>query len=319
MVRSVAFVLLAGLLVSPSSSARICGDVDSSGTVNDTLDYLAYFQELLGVAVGASIFDEGAADLDDVTGISFADAAIVANHIWGDDTLAYDCLPSSPPSFGAFAGPDLRILALTDIPDGVDTVSIELVLRRDLLALPFAGVNIPLLETSPEFAFAQVQYFPGTPVPTPLDVVARDFGHDTIQVAGVLPAIGPVFEQVILIDYVRVAPGVSDLIVQPVSSVNGQPLYVTPPESDLVVPSVVFTTLDYLTACCTNCGDVNLDGGVGLPDLSRLIDYLFITFAPLRCPSTTTCLANSDAPGLPDLASLIDNLFISFTPLPPCP
>ncbi len=70
--------------------------------------------------------------------------------------------------------------------------------------------------------------------------------------------------------------------------------------------------------CCVgSTGDVNCDGSVGLPDLSTLIDHLFITFTPLCCDGEGDVNADGSV-GLPDLSTLIDNLFITFTPLPPC-
>ncbi len=70
--------------------------------------------------------------------------------------------------------------------------------------------------------------------------------------------------------------------------------------------------------CCVGTtGDVNCDGSVGLPDLSTLIDHLFITFTPLCCEGEGDVNADGSV-GLPDLSNLIDNLFITFTPLPNC-
>ncbi len=71
--------------------------------------------------------------------------------------------------------------------------------------------------------------------------------------------------------------------------------------------------------CCVGSrGDFNCDGGVGLPDLSTMIDYLFISFTPLCCVEEAD-LNIDGAIGLPDLSLMIDHLFITFTPLPPCP
>ncbi len=73
--------------------------------------------------------------------------------------------------------------------------------------------------------------------------------------------------------------------------------------------------------CCVNDRG-NIDGSpddaVGLPDISVLIDHLFISFLPLVCPDEADLNEDGDI-GLPDLSRLIDNLFITFTPLPTCP
>ena len=70
--------------------------------------------------------------------------------------------------------------------------------------------------------------------------------------------------------------------------------------------------------CCTGrTGNVDCDGGTDISDLSTLIDYLYITFAPLCC----TGEANTDGqPGIDiaDLSVLIDFLYINFTPPATC-
>lgn len=74
------------------------------------------------------------------------------------------------------------------------------------------------------------------------------------------------------------------------------------------------------TPCCVGLsGNIDCsDGdGVDISDLSALIDYLYISFAPQCCPEE----ANTDGqPGtdIADLAALIDYLYVSFTPLAPC-
>ncbi|MBI5265732.1 MAG: hypothetical protein HY851_00725, partial [candidate division Zixibacteria bacterium] len=74
------------------------------------------------------------------------------------------------------------------------------------------------------------------------------------------------------------------------------------------------------TPCCAGLsGNIDCDqaGAVDISDLSRLIDYLFITFEPLCCVAE----ANTDAaPGVDigDLSRLIDYLFINFQPMAQC-
>ena len=74
-------------------------------------------------------------------------------------------------------------------------------------------------------------------------------------------------------------------------------------------------------ACCcigsTGNVDCDLNSGVDISDLSALIDYLYITFTPLCCPSE----ANTDSQtgvDIADLSALIDYLYISFTPVAGC-
>ncbi len=78
--------------------------------------------------------------------------------------------------------------------------------------------------------------------------------------------------------------------------------------------------IDLCASCCVGTvGDVNCDTFVGLPDLSTLIDHLFITFTPLCCPEAANVAAGDCIVSLPDLSALIDHLFITFSPLAPCP
>ncbi|UCC44623.1 MAG: serine hydrolase [Candidatus Zixiibacteriota bacterium] len=75
-------------------------------------------------------------------------------------------------------------------------------------------------------------------------------------------------------------------------------------------------------ACCcvTNTGNVDNDPGniCDIGDLTRLIDYLFISYEILDCPNE----ANTDGEGvidIGDLTRLIDYLFISYEPTAACP
>jgi hypothetical protein len=76
------------------------------------------------------------------------------------------------------------------------------------------------------------------------------------------------------------------------------------------------------SGCCVGLtGNVDCDllDGVDISDLTRMIDYLYISFAPLCCPGE----ANTDGDPLggvdiSDLTALIDYLYISFTPTAAC-
>lgn len=79
--------------------------------------------------------------------------------------------------------------------------------------------------------------------------------------------------------------------------------------------------------CCVGRrGDIDGEGDFNTPtlaDLSKLIDHLFISLAPLNCwEEGNVDESQPEGPGsvtLSDLSVLIDNLFISLTPTPPCP
>lgn len=74
------------------------------------------------------------------------------------------------------------------------------------------------------------------------------------------------------------------------------------------------------TSCCSGMrGNVDCDAGdnTDISDLSRLIDYLFISFSPLCCAEE----ANIDGTGaidISDLSRLIDYLFINLYPPESC-
>ncbi len=108
-------------------------------------------------------------------------------------------------------------------------------------------------------------------------------------------------------------PGSESVTVEPL--VFWDPEFTTIP--GIYTPQALPNTITF--GCCSGTtGDVNCDGSVGLPDLSTLIDHLFITFTPLCCDEEAN-IDGTGGVGLPDLSVLIDNLFISFTPLPSCP
>lgn len=72
--------------------------------------------------------------------------------------------------------------------------------------------------------------------------------------------------------------------------------------------------------CCTGSAgnvDCDLGGNVDISDLTRLIDYLYVSLSPLCCVGEANC---DGQPGvdIADLSALIDYLYISFTPPASC-
>ena len=77
-----------------------------------------------------------------------------------------------------------------------------------------------------------------------------------------------------------------------------------------------------LDCCHGNVGNVDCDpqNGIDISDLTRIIDYLYITFAPLCCPSSSNVDGSLEGNiDIADLTALIDFLYISFTAPLPCP
>ena len=79
---------------------------------------------------------------------------------------------------------------------------------------------------------------------------------------------------------------------------------------------------DACEGCCLgDAGNVDCDGSdqVDVGDLTRLIDYLFISYAPLCCPPEANC--DGSAGGVVDVGDITKlnaHLFITYEPLPPC-
>jgi hypothetical protein len=66
--------------------------------------------------------------------------------------------------------------------------------------------------------------------------------------------------------------------------------------------------------------DASADGVVTMGDLTRLIDYLFISLIPPDCMEEANVDLSADhLVTMGDMTVLIDYLYISYNPLPPCP
>ena len=74
------------------------------------------------------------------------------------------------------------------------------------------------------------------------------------------------------------------------------------------------------TPCCNGTvGNVDCDQGenVDISDLTRLIDYLYVSFQPLCCADEAN-IDGATGIDISDLTALIDNLYISFLPIGQC-
>ncbi|MBN1213409.1 MAG: hypothetical protein JXA92_12615 [candidate division Zixibacteria bacterium] len=75
--------------------------------------------------------------------------------------------------------------------------------------------------------------------------------------------------------------------------------------------------------CCvdytgnTNCSEFETPD---ISDITRLIDYLYLSHVPLCCPGEADVNASGDPePDISDITRLIDFLYLSHEPLPDCP
>ncbi|MFZ5981718.1 MAG: hypothetical protein ACOYVF_13930, partial [Candidatus Zixiibacteriota bacterium] len=75
------------------------------------------------------------------------------------------------------------------------------------------------------------------------------------------------------------------------------------------------------TGCCIGTtGDANCSGGdPDISDITRLIDYLYLSHAPLCCLEEADANGSGGEPDISDITKLIDNLYLSHSALPACP
>jgi len=80
---------------------------------------------------------------------------------------------------------------------------------------------------------------------------------------------------------------------------------------------------DSCSSCCIGTrGNVNCsaDEQPDISDITRLIDYLYISHAPLCCPEEADANGSGDPePDISDITKLIDHLYIGHSALAPCP
>ncbi|MFZ5981657.1 MAG: thrombospondin type 3 repeat-containing protein [Candidatus Zixiibacteriota bacterium] len=80
---------------------------------------------------------------------------------------------------------------------------------------------------------------------------------------------------------------------------------------------------DSCSSCCIGTtGNVNCSVGevVDISDITRLIDYLYISHAALCCPEEADANGSGDPePDISDITKIIDHLYIGHSALAPCP
>ena len=97
---------------------------------------------------------------------------------------------------------------------------------------------------------------------------------------------------------------------------------------DAITDNVLFVPwIGYVPSCCGQYtggypGNVNcdVDGKIGLADITRLIDHVYISKAELCCGENGNTYQDPDGKiNLTDITVLIDHVYISKDPLSPCP
>lgn len=80
--------------------------------------------------------------------------------------------------------------------------------------------------------------------------------------------------------------------------------------------------IGFRTGCCvgyTGNADCSAEEEPDISDITRLIDYLYLSHAPLCCMEEADADASGGEPDISDITRLIDYLYLSHTPLATCP
>jgi PKD repeat protein len=87
-------------------------------------------------------------------------------------------------------------------------------------------------------------------------------------------------------------------------------------------PAINSGSVTYVkTSCCEGVtGDADCSGGEpDISDITRLIDYLYLSHKPLCCLEEADVNASGGEPDISDITYLIDHLYLSHKALKPCP
>ena len=290
------------------------GDADPSGIVDmsDLISLMSYL--LQGGAPPANPLD---ADIDDYRMITLRDILYLHSHLHIDNTLPLTC----PPSLPALPEPDSTIVFgwLAEVPPDVSQIAVPLTLITpdELIGFNFplrvrVDGEVPAIDSvvfdaffdnndwiNSAGGFARIDQDSGTVL-----VMATSFWGEIYWPAGYNP---------VAVLYLTVEPAAQYRLVEidwtvltPVQPMIGDyqdaslyPVVIRPgifPDNsisagDAGMPGAFLPQSQPLlrgsTTCCIGLtGNVNGDAldDVDMGDLTRLIDYLFISMTPLTCP-----------------------------------
>jgi len=100
-------------------------------------------------------------------------------------------------------------------------------------------------------------------------------------------------------------------------------LKIVPSDGDIPYAVVGLSTTVVTVSCCVGYrGNVNCseDETPDISDITRLIDYLYISHSSLCCPEEADVNGSGDPePDISDITRLIDHLYLSHEPLVDCP
>lgn len=80
--------------------------------------------------------------------------------------------------------------------------------------------------------------------------------------------------------------------------------------------------VDYNSSCCqglTGNTDCSESENPDITDICRIIDFLYLSHAPLCCPDETDTDGSGGDPDITDITKIIDFLYLSHAPLASCP
>ena len=86
-------------------------------------------------------------------------------------------------------------------------------------------------------------------------------------------------------------------------------------------PALAPGQITYISCCVGTTGNINCseEEEPDITDITRLIDFLYISNDELCCPDETDCNASGGDPDIADITALINYLYLTHNPLAECP
>jgi hypothetical protein len=210
---TVVVVVLLCLAAPAGIRSQTCGNANGQGIID--LADAAYLMNYIGY--GNPVPNPAYADCDGRQGITMCDVLTVTNYLFqGLMDTAFDCSQSRAYGMAFNDNDTMFIPYMTNIPDGIDSVSLPLVTTLGAGAI---GYFLPVLKlgsgSSPNFTFTGIKAVDNT---SGLQKNAFQVGDTaSLQVLEFWATNNLVGKKTIIaLQYKRIAPGVGNLFPQPV-------------------------------------------------------------------------------------------------------
>ena len=305
-------LILLFILAGPAFS-QVCGDANCNGQYEIT-DLTAVTDYLYLSYTPVSCPDN--VDVDGLPGITNGDLIFLVNSKYvTSEILSCPSPPDSvPPVYDV-------ILSFFDnvVPAGSSTWSIDVWEKNldsiETVAIPFSyscpGVNLKL--NSIDVNFSRYAGLTGL-----IDDVAEEA---LIAVKSWLPQVGSGMGLLATLNF-TLDPQTEDTVIHidTTTYIPSHHLVYTNIQSNVTHSFVPHL---YVGPCCigyTGNVDCSYYEDPDISDITRLIDYLYISNDPLCCPEEANVNASPELePDISDITKLIDYLYLSHAPLPVCP